>query len=85
MGRVGVVRVWLRSKGELREHGDPDVAVRFRSDVRSSFFNLVDMKAELPTLAGRAVDLFTLRGIEHMANRTRRESILGSLESGVVR
>ena len=52
----------------------------FRSDVRYSLFDLVDMKAELSTLAGRPVDLFTLRGIEHMANRSRRESILGSLE-----
>lgn len=81
--RWGVSELYVfgsAARGELREHSDVDVAVRFRSDVRYSLFDLVDMKAELSTLTGRPVDLFTLRGIEHMANRSRRESILGSLE-----
>ena len=81
--RWGVSELYVfgsASRGELRENSDLDVAVRFRSDVRYSLFDLVDMKDELSTLAGRPVDLFTLRGIEHMANGTRRDSILGSLE-----
>ena len=81
--RWGVSEVYVfgsASRGELRENSDLDVAVRFRSDVRYSLFDLVDMKDELSTLAGRPVDLFTLRGIEHMPNSARRDSILGALE-----
>ena len=81
--RWGVSELYVfgsASRGELRENSDLDVAVGFRSDVRYSLFDLVDMKDELSALAGRPVDLFTLRGIEHMANSARRDSILGSLE-----
>ena len=81
--RWGVSELYVfgsASRGELHEHSDLDVAVRFHPDVRYSLFDLVDMKEELSQLTGRPVDLFTLRGIEHMANSARRESILGSLE-----
>ena len=81
--RWGVSQLYVfgsASRGELRSDSDLDVAVRFRADVRYSLFDLVDMKDELAVIAGRPVDLFTLRGIEHMPNLARRESILGSLE-----
>lgn len=68
------------SRGELRDDSDLDVAVRFRPGTRYSLFDLVDMKDELSAIAGRAVDLFTIRGIEHMPNLVRRQSILDSLE-----
>ena len=68
------------ARGELRDDSDLDVAVRFHPDARYSLFDLVDMKDELAALTGRSVDLFTLRGIEHMPNRARRQSILESLE-----
>ena len=81
--RWGVSELYVfgsASRGELRPDSDLDVAVRFRPDARYSLFDLVDMKDELAVMAGRPVDLFTLRGIEHMANRVRRQSILESLE-----
>jgi len=81
--RSGVSELYVfgsASRGELGEDSDLDVAVRVRPDARYSLFDLVDMKDELAAIAGRPVDLFTLRGIEHMANLARRESILGSLE-----
>ena len=68
------------ARATLRTDSDVDLAVRFRPDVRYSLFDLVDMKDEFALMAGRPVDLFTLRGIEHMPNVARRESILGSLE-----
>lgn len=81
--RWGVSELYVfgsASRGELRDDSDLDVAVRFRPDTRYSLFELVDMKDELAAIAGRAVDLFTVRGIEHMPNRQRRQSILESLE-----
>jgi uncharacterized protein len=81
--RWGVSQLYVfgsASRGELRPNSDLDVAVRFRADVRYSLFDLVDMEDELAVIAGRPVDLFTLRGIEHKRNLARRESILGSLE-----
>ncbi len=54
------------SRGELRDDSDLDVAVRFQRDARYSLFDLVDMTDELSALAARPVDLFTLRGIEHI-------------------
>ena len=81
--RWGVSELYVfgsASRGELRPDSDLDVAVRFRADVRYSLFDLVDMKDELSAMSRRPVDLFTLRGIEHMPNLARRESILGSLE-----
>ncbi len=68
------------SRGELRADSDLDVAVQFRPGVPYSLFDLVDMKEELAAIAGRAVDLFTVRGIQHMPNLARRQSILESLE-----
>lgn len=79
----GVSEVYVfgsASRGELRDDSDLDVAVRFRPGTRYSLFELVDMKDELSAIAGRAVDLFTIRGIEHMPNPVRRQSILDSLE-----
>ena len=57
-----------------------DLAVRFRPDVVYSLFDLVDMREELARIAGRPVDLFTLRAIERMPNRERKKAILESLE-----
>ncbi len=68
------------ARGELRDDSDLDVAVRFRQGTRYSLFELIDMKDELTAIAGRAVDLFTIRGIEHMPNLVRRQAILDSLE-----
>ncbi len=67
-------------RGTLEPSSDIDIAVRFRPGVRYSLFDLVDMKEELARISGRPVDLFTLRGIEHMANSERRRAILASLE-----
>ena len=39
------------ARGALAAASDVDVAVRFRSDVRYSLFDLVDMKDELAVLA----------------------------------
>jgi predicted nucleotidyltransferase len=68
------------ARGALEPSSDIDIAVRFRPGVRYSLFDLVDMKEELARISGRPVDLFTLRGIEHMANAERRRAILDSLE-----
>jgi len=79
----GVAELYLFGsavRGTLGPSSDIDVAVRFRPDVRYSLFDLVDMKDELAKISGRPVDLFTLRGIEHMPNVERRRSILASLE-----
>lgn len=79
----GVAEVYVfgsAARGTLRDDSDLDVAVRFRPDVRYSLFELVDMKSELSEMTGRAVDLFTMRGIDHMPNAARRQSILDSLE-----
>lgn len=81
--RWGVSELYVfgsASRGELRDDSDLDVAVRFRPDTRYSLFELIDMQDELSAIAGRAVDLFTIRGIEHMPNPARRQSILDSLE-----
>lgn len=81
--RWGVSELYVfgsAARGELRDDSDLDVAVRFRPGMRYSLFELVDMKEELSAIAGRAVDLFTIRGIEHMPNLVRRQSILDSLE-----
>lgn len=79
----GVAEVYVfgsASRGALRDGSDLDVAVRFRPEVRYSLFELIDMKSELSEIAGRPVDLFTTRGIDHMANAARRQAILDSLE-----
>ncbi len=81
--RWGVSELYVfgsASRGGLRDDSDLDVAVRFQSGTRYSLFELIDMQDELSAIAGRAVDLFTIRGIEHMPNLVRRQSILDSLE-----
>jgi predicted nucleotidyltransferase len=68
------------SRGELRDDSDVDVAVKFRPGTPYSLFELMDMQDDLSAITGRPVDLFTLRGIEHMPNPVRRQAILDSLE-----
>ena len=67
-------------RGDFGPTSDLDVAVRFLPDARYSLFDLGDMRDELALLAGRPVDLLTVRAIEHMPNPLRRQAILGSME-----
>jgi predicted nucleotidyltransferase len=57
---------------------DVDVLVTFKPGARVSLFDLVDMKSELETLFGRAVDLVEKQAMLESPNYIRRKSILAN-------
>ena len=65
---------------EFRSDSDVDVMVTFERATLWTLKDLDDMEAELSRIIGRRVDLSTRPSIEHMWNRTRRNSILRGLQ-----
>ena len=65
---------------DFRPDSDVDVLIQPASGTHLTMFDLVEMKAELESIFGRAVDLGTSRSVESDVNRLRRSSILESFK-----
>ena len=75
-GRFGSV---LRD--DFRPDSDVDVLVTFSPDSDWGIEHLLDMKEELESLFGRAVDLVEKRLVEESRNYIRRKHILSHMEA----
>ena len=59
---------------------DLDVMVTYAPDAEWGLFDVVAMENELAELAGRPVDLLTIRAVESSHNPIRRKEILGTAD-----
>jgi predicted nucleotidyltransferase len=66
---------------DFRPDSDVDVLVTFSRESDWGVEHLLDMKEELETLFGRAVDLVEKRLVEESRNYIRRKHILSHMES----
>ncbi len=66
---------------DFRPDSDVDVLVMFNPDSDWGVEHLLDMKEELESLFGRAVDLVEKRLVEESRNYIRRKHILSHLET----
>jgi predicted nucleotidyltransferase len=66
---------------DFRPDSDVDVLVTFSPDSDWGVEHLLDMKEELETLFGRAVDLVEKRLVEESRNYIRRKHILSHMEA----
>ena len=66
---------------DFRPDSDVDVLVTFTPDSDWGIDHLLDMKEELETLFGRAVDLVEKRLVEESRNYIRRKHILSHMEA----
>jgi uncharacterized protein len=66
---------------DFRSDSDVDVLVTFSPDSDWGVDHLLDMKEELETLFGRAVDLVEKRLVEESRNYIRRKHILSHMEA----
>jgi len=66
---------------DFRPDSDVDVLVTFSQDSDWGVDHLLDMKEELETLFGRAVDLVEKRLVEESRNYIRRKHILSHMEA----
>ena len=66
---------------DFRPDSDVDVLVTFSSDSDWELEHLLDMKEELESLFGRAVDLVEKRLVEESRNYIRRKHILFHMEA----
>ena len=66
---------------DFRPDSDVDVLVTFSPDSDWGVDHLLDMKEELETLFGRAVDLVEKRLVEESRNYIRRKHILSHMEA----
>ena len=66
---------------DFRPDSDVDVLVTFNSDSDWGVEHLLDMKEELESLFGRAVDLIEKRLVEESRNYIRRKHILSHMET----
>ncbi len=66
---------------DFRPDSDVDVLVTFTPDSDWGIDHLLDMKEELETLLGRAVDLVEKRLVEESRNYIRRKHILSHMEA----
>ena len=66
---------------DFRPDSDVDVLVRFSPDSDWGVEHLLDMKEELESLFGRAVDLVEKRLVEESRNYIRRKHILSHMET----
>ena len=66
---------------DFRPDSDVDVLVTFSSDSDWELEHLLDMKEELESLFGRAVDLVEKRLVEESRNYIRRKHILSHMEA----
>jgi predicted nucleotidyltransferase len=67
-------------RNDFRPDSDIDVMVRFKVDATWGLLEFVQMKRELETLLGRAVDLVTKVSIEQSHNWIRRSEILNTAQ-----
>ena len=68
-------------RDDFRPDSDVDVLVTFSPDSDWGIEHLLDMKEELESLFGRAVDLVEKRLVEESRNYIRRKHILSHLEA----
>ena len=68
-------------RDDFRPDSDVDVLVTFSQDSDWGVEHLLDMKEELESLFGRAVDLVEKRLVEESRNYIRRKHILSHMES----
>ena len=66
---------------DFRPESDVDVLVTFSPDSDWGVEHLLDMKEELESLFGRAVDLVEKRLVEESRNYIRRKHILSHMEA----
>jgi predicted nucleotidyltransferase len=66
---------------DFRPDSDVDVLVTFSPDSDWGVEHLLDMKEELESLFGRAVDLVEKRLVEESRNYIRRKHILSHMEA----
>lgn len=66
---------------DFRPDSDVDVLVTFSPDSDWGIEHLLDMKEELESLFGRAVDLVEKRLVEESRNYIRRKHILSHMEA----
>jgi uncharacterized protein len=79
--RWKVARLWLFGSvlsERFTPDSDLDVLVSFAPEAPWTLFDLVRMRDELATMAGRPVDLAEREVVERSANYLRREKILAS-------
>ena len=77
--RFGVIELSVfgsAARGELRADSDIDLLVDFDESQRVTLFTLFDLRSELSTLLGRAVDVVPKRGLkplirEHVLSEAR--------------
>jgi predicted nucleotidyltransferase len=66
-------------RNDFSTGSDLDLVVDFLPGAEPSLYDLASLAGELEALAGRRVDLHTLRGVEGDRNRLRRREILGTM------
>lgn len=66
-------------RGDLGHESDLDLVVDFLPGAEPSLYDLAAMAIALESLAGRRIDLHTLRGVKADRNRLRRKQILGTM------
>jgi hypothetical protein len=77
---VELARVGSAARDELRPDSDVDVLVTFRSGVKQSLADRVQMEEELERIFGRKVDVVTRDSVERSRNYIFRRQVLSELQ-----